>query len=145
MAAHWHRDENGVLQHGQLVRSTPCSAHFEIYYPNEDEDSDSILMICRGQHSHPNPCPTRTPKSIEILFLSLLDTLGPSLAYATPRQLILDSAFRAGLRNILHWNEPFDPCLSDLHPLLANLDNAARLINKRRLVHFPDGTGYEGK
>jgi len=102
-------------------------------------------MICRGNHSHTNPRPTRTPKSIEKTFLSLLDTLGWTLADATPRRIILDRAFMSGLRGVLNWNGIQDPSLSDLHPSLGNSDHAARLINKLRFDRFPDGTGFDGK
>ncbi|KIJ23167.1 hypothetical protein M422DRAFT_276315 [Sphaerobolus stellatus SS14] len=101
-------------------------------------------MVCRNPHSHPDPRATRTPKAIEELFNSLLDTLGWKLADATPRKIILDAAFMTGLRKILGWHGLQDPSLSDLHPSLGNFDHTARLINKLRLEQFPDGTGFQG-
>jgi len=49
-----------------------------------------------------------------------------------------------GLRQILGWTDSIDPSLSDLHPSLANLDNAQRLINILRDDRYPEGTGFEG-
>jgi len=66
------------------------------------------------------------------------------LADATPRRIILDSAFMSGLRRTLGWVDPIDPSLFNLHPSLANLDNAQRLINILRDNHYTEGTGFEG-
>jgi hypothetical protein len=73
----------------------------------------------------------------------LLD-LDWKLADATPRKLMIDSGFMAGLRRALGWNKPFDPPLAALHPSLGNLDHVRRYIDELRGVLFPSGTGFEG-
>ncbi|KIJ38662.1 hypothetical protein M422DRAFT_258537 [Sphaerobolus stellatus SS14] len=122
----FHRTKEGVLKCGQLVQSKPCSALFEIYYPNDMALNHWITM------------------AIEELFNSLLDTLGWKLADATPCKIILDAAFMTGLHKILGWHGLQDPSLSDLHPSLGNFDHTACLINKLRFEQFPDGTGFQG-
>ncbi|KIJ29832.1 hypothetical protein M422DRAFT_268703 [Sphaerobolus stellatus SS14] len=101
-------------------------------------------MVCRNPHTHPDPHPTRTPKIIEELFMTLLDSLGWRLADATPHTIILDSAFMTALRKVLNWDRLLDPSLGDLHPSLGNFDHTACLINKLHLERFPNGTGFEG-
>ncbi|KIJ27165.1 hypothetical protein M422DRAFT_271718 [Sphaerobolus stellatus SS14] len=80
----------------------------------------------------------------EELFMTLLDSLGWRLADATPRKIILDSAFRTALQKVLNWDRLLDPSLNDLHPSLRNFDHTARLINKLHFERFPNGTGFEG-
>ncbi|KIJ38133.1 hypothetical protein M422DRAFT_259286 [Sphaerobolus stellatus SS14] len=144
LCLNFHRTADGILKRGQLVQSEPCSARFEIYYPNDTSLNPWIAMVCRNPHSHSDPRATRTPRAIEELFNSLLNTLGWKLADATPRKIILDAAFMTRLRNILGWAGLRDPSLSDLHPSLGNFDHTARLINKLRLEQFPHGTGFQG-
>ncbi|KIJ36290.1 hypothetical protein M422DRAFT_261437 [Sphaerobolus stellatus SS14] len=139
----FYRTKDGILKRGQMVQSQPCSAHFEVYYPNDTSMNPWIVMVCCNPHSHPYPHATRTPRAIEELSNSLLNTLGWKLADATPRKIILDAAFMTGLHKILCWDGLRDPSLSDLHPSLGNFDHTARLINKLRLEQFPDGTGFE--
>jgi len=145
LPAHWHRDDHGVLKRGTLIREDPCNSRFEVYYPNDTEDCDFIVLICRGPHSHPDPRPTRTPKTIEMIFMSLLETLGTGLASVTPCRIILDAAFMSALQRALAWEGTQSPTLKDLHPSLGNFDATARLINKLQLSRYPDGTGFGGK
>ncbi|KIJ34590.1 hypothetical protein M422DRAFT_263371 [Sphaerobolus stellatus SS14] len=109
------------------------NARFEVYYPNDTSMNPWIVMVCCNPHSHPDPHATRTPRAIEELFNSLLNTLGWKLADATPHKIILDAAFMTGLCKILCWDGLQDPSLSDLHPSLGNFDHTAHLINKLRL------------
>ncbi|KIJ47868.1 hypothetical protein M422DRAFT_248459 [Sphaerobolus stellatus SS14] len=119
----FHHTKEGILKRG-----------------HKSLDSDDLPQ----SSLHSDPRATRTPKPIEDIFMTLLDTLGWRLANATPRKIILDSAFMIGLRKALNWNGLQDPSLSDLHPSLGNVDHVARVINKLRLDRFPNGTGFEG-
>ncbi|KIJ27110.1 hypothetical protein M422DRAFT_271724 [Sphaerobolus stellatus SS14] len=144
LCVNFYRTKEGILKRGQLIDSGPCSAHFEVYYPNDNATNTWIVMICHNPHLHSDPQATQTPKPIKDIFMTLLDTLEWRLADTAPRKIILDSAFMIGLRKALNWNGLQDPSLSDLHPSLGNVDHVACLINKLRLDRFPNGTGFEG-
>jgi hypothetical protein len=66
------------------------------------------------------------------------------LADATPRRIVLDSGFMKGLCISLGWVSDRSPCLSDIHPSLANLDHVRHLINVFHFEKYPLGTGFEG-
>ena len=103
-----------------------------------------MLLVCRNPHSHTDPLPSKTPQAIINIFNSLLQKLDWKLADATPRRILLDSAFMTGLRQVLGWMGLQDPTLADLHPSLGNADHAARLINNVRHQYYPHGTGLTG-
>ncbi|KAF8523178.1 hypothetical protein BU17DRAFT_64069 [Hysterangium stoloniferum] len=50
----------------------------------------------------------------------------------------------SSLHQVLGWAGITDPALGDLHPLLANADQAACLIDNLQYLHYPHGTGFEG-
>lgn len=144
--AKWHRASDGVLRQGVLRRwAHNCSAVFDVYVPHDLHTCPQVVLICRHPHSHPPPLPVKTPSIIVAVFKSLLCTLDWKLADATPRRIILDSAFISGLRKHLGWTGVRDPVLSDLHPSLGNIDHVRRYINGLRAEHFPDGTGLPGE
>lgn len=143
--AHWHRDSDGELHRGTLRRwAHQCNAKFSIYVPDDLVACPWIVVICTNPHSHPPPLPISTPPPILALLKSLLLDLGWRLADATPRKIVLDSAFMACFREHLGWNGIRDPVLSDLHPSLGNLDHVRRIINGLRKDYFVDGTGFSG-
>ncbi|KAF8582842.1 hypothetical protein K439DRAFT_1350218 [Ramaria rubella] len=142
--ATWHRDSHGILTRGIMVHTKKCPAVFEFYYPYDLNSCPYVLLVCRNPHSHVNPKPSKTPQAVLDVFNSLLKDLGWKLADATPRRIILDSAFVNGLRRALGWVELCDPTLGDLHPSLSNADHAAQMINKLRDRHYPQGTSLEG-
>lgn len=122
----------------------PCKTKFDIYTPNDLAACPQVLVICSNIHSHPPPALVKTPEAIQVIFYKLLLTLGWKLADATPRRILLDSAFIQALRAQLDWKESRNPTLSDLHPSLGNSDHAWCLINSLRFDEFPSGTGFEG-
>ncbi|KAF8582118.1 hypothetical protein K439DRAFT_1511983 [Ramaria rubella] len=140
----WHRNSNGVLTQGIMDRTRSCPAVFKFYYPYNIDRCPNILLVCRNAHSHANPTPSKTPQAIIDVFNSLLEDLDWKLADATPRQIILDSAFVNSLQKVLGWQHLCDPTLGHLHPSLSNADHTARLIKKLRHVRYPLGTGLEG-
>lgn len=144
-AAYWHRNHEGKLARGTL-RSwpVPCKAKFDIYTPYNLTACPQVLVICTNNHSHPPPAPVKTPEAIKAIFYELLLTLSWKLADATPRRILLDSAFIQALQAHLSWKETRNPTLSDLHPSLGNSDHARRLINTLRFNEFPSGTGFAG-
>ena len=123
---------------------TVCRTKFQIYIPYNLVACPRVLVVCRSPHSHPDPAPIKTPPTILHVFRELLLALDWKLADATPRRIYLDSGFIQGLRRHLDWKSERDPCLSDLHPSLGNLDHVYRQINKLRSERFPAGTGFEG-
>lgn len=144
--AKYHRASDGVLRQGVLRRwAYDCSAGFDVYVPHDLHTCPQVVLICRHPHSHPPPLPVKTPPILVAVFKSLLCTLDWKLADATPRRIILDSAFISGLRKHLGWTGVRDPVLSDLHPSLGNIDHVRRYINGLRAEHFPDGTGLPGE
>ncbi|KAF8583905.1 hypothetical protein K439DRAFT_1617115 [Ramaria rubella] len=140
----WHRTADGILMHGTLNRTESCPARFELYYPYNLDRCPNVLLVCRNPHSHADPFPANTPQTVVNIFTDLLTHLDWKLANATPRRILLDSLFMAGLRQVLGWVALHDPILSDFHPSLGNFDHTARLINKLRYQCYPHGTGFEG-
>ncbi|KAF8590817.1 hypothetical protein K439DRAFT_1657169 [Ramaria rubella] len=140
----WHRTADGTLTRGLLSRTESCPARFEFYYPYNLDRCPAILLVCHNPHSHADPFPAQTPQAVMDIFNNLLAHLDWKLADASPRRILLDSSFMAGLRRVLGWEGLCDPTLSDLHPSLGNSDHTARLINKLRYQHYPHGTGFEG-
>ncbi|KII88254.1 hypothetical protein PLICRDRAFT_29844 [Plicaturopsis crispa FD-325 SS-3] len=145
MCPYWHRSPDGKLRQGTLRRwQHKCSADFDIYTPVDLFACPQILIICRNAHSHPPPRPIKTPPVLLDIFRDLLLSLDWKLADATPRKIVLDSAFMCGLRNHLGWRKTYDPSLSHLHPSLGNFDHVRRHINTLRDEYFPHGTGFDG-
>jgi len=143
--AHWHRMCDGQLARGVLLKwDHQCTAKFDIYMPEDLAACSQVVVICRNPHSHALPAPVKTPPSLVNLFQSLLLDMDWRLADATPRRIMLDSGFMKGLRTSLGWVSDRTPCLSDIHPSLANLDHVRCLINVFRLKNYPLGTGFEG-
>ncbi|KAF7969562.1 hypothetical protein HWV62_26919 [Athelia sp. TMB] len=143
--SNWHRNSDGELQQGVLRRwSNSCPTIYDIYVPQDLHACPQVVVVSRHPHSHPPPLPVKTPGAFVELFKSLLLELDWKLADATPRRILLDSAFMAGLRRKMEWTGRRDPVLSDLHPSLGNLDHVRRYINALRAEHFPAGTGFEG-
>ncbi|KAF8583185.1 hypothetical protein K439DRAFT_1507081, partial [Ramaria rubella] len=140
----WHRNSDGILTRGVMDRTKLCAARFETYCPYDLDRCPYFLLVCRNPHSHLDPVPSKTPRTLIHIFNQLLDGLGWKLADATPRRIILDSAFMSGLQKALGWKGQRDPTLSDLHPSLGNADHAARLINNLRETYYPYGTGLKG-
>ena len=140
----WHQAADGILTWGIMEHAIACPTRFEFYYPYNLKTSPSILMVCRNPHSHSNPTCSKTPDSIVKIFNSLLLQLDWCLADATPRRLLLDSAFMNGPQNALHWSSSHELTLSDLHPSFGNLDHTARLINKLWFMLYPHGMGFPG-
>ncbi|KAG2116152.1 hypothetical protein DEU56DRAFT_748432 [Suillus clintonianus] len=143
--SHWHRFSDGTLARGTLLKwEHHCTAKFDIYVPEDLPACPQVVVICHNPHSHPPPAPVKTPPSLVNLFLSLLLDMDWQLADATPRRIVLDSGFMKGLRMALGWVADRSPCLSDIHPSLANLDHVRHLINVFRFEKYPLGTGFEG-
>ncbi|KAF8574339.1 hypothetical protein K439DRAFT_1420638 [Ramaria rubella] len=127
-----------------MDRTKLCAALFETYCPYDLNRCPYFLLVCWNPHSHLDPVPSKTPRTLIHIFNQLLDGLGWKLADATPRRIILDSAFMNGLQKALGWKGQRDPTLSDLHPSLGNADHAARLINNLQETYYPYGTGLKG-
>lgn len=143
--AHWHRFPDGALRRGLLERRfSNCAADFTVLTPYDLAACPRVLIIARNPHSHPPPFPVKTPPPTKKLFCSLLTSMGWRLADATPRKILIDSGFMAGLRSVLKWEREHDPSLSDLHPSLGNLDHVRRIIDHVRQEIYPEGTGFEG-
>lgn len=122
-----------------------CPTTFDVYVPNNLFECPRIVVVSRSPHSHPPPLPVKTPPALVAVLTSLLLSLDWKLADATPRRVVLDSAFIFGLRKHLGWSGLRDPVLSDLHPSLGNLDHVRRCINALRAEYFPEGTGLNGQ
>ncbi|KAJ6452183.1 hypothetical protein C8R47DRAFT_998159 [Mycena vitilis] len=144
LCPYWHR-QSSKLARGVLERwRGNCPATFDFYTPYNLSSCPYVVAVCRHPHSHPLPDPVKTPPPLLEIFRSLLLELDWKLADATPRKLMLDSGFMAGLRRNLGWTKPFDPPLAALHPSFGNLDHVRRYIDELRQVLFPEGTGFEG-
>ncbi|KIJ29181.1 hypothetical protein M422DRAFT_269448 [Sphaerobolus stellatus SS14] len=141
--AYWHRRGNGTLKHGTLQKPQRCNAQFIFYKPWNLDICPKVVLVIHGQHSHSNPRPAKTPKTIAMILHALLESLNWRLADATPRRVLLDAGFMAGLCDVLQWKGGIDPSLIDLHPSLANADHAKCIINSLRDKRYPDGTGFE--
>ncbi|KZP27764.1 hypothetical protein FIBSPDRAFT_730391 [Athelia psychrophila] len=143
--SNWHREADNILKRGVLRRwSHDCTTTYDIYVPHNLFDCPQVVIVSRNPHSHPPPLPIKTPTALVAVLKSLLVSLDWKLADATPRRIVLDSAFVAGLREQLDWTGLRDPVLSDLHPSLGNLDHVRRYITALHMEHFPAGTGLAG-
>ncbi|KAF8997410.1 hypothetical protein BDQ17DRAFT_1429090 [Cyathus striatus] len=144
---YWHRDSSGKLRRGTLKKlQNKCLVKYSIYTPNDLFLCPQIVIISYGVHSHPPPLPVNTPPPIRALFSSMLQKLGWKLADATPRKIMMESAFISSLRKHINWpkDSVVDPPLSALHASLGNLDHVHRLIDTLRRDHYPGGTGFSG-
>ncbi|KAF8572617.1 hypothetical protein K439DRAFT_1665995 [Ramaria rubella] len=140
----WHRNSDGILTRGVMNRTKLCAARFKTYCPYDLDRCPYFLLVCWNPHLHLDPVPSKTPHTLIHIFNQLLDGLGWKLADATPRCIILDSAFMSGLQKAVGWKGQRDPTLSDLHPSLGNADHAAWLINNLQETYYPYGTGLKG-
>lgn len=123
----------------------PCESKFRIFEPIEEYrvHCPRILVICHGEHPHPIPLPTHTPRHVQKLLAQLLESIASDLPDLTPRRFLRHPSTQSFLKNMF----PKHPCptLIDLHPSLANKDHLRVFILKAQAIHFPDGTGWEGK
>lgn len=144
--AYWHRNTKGILQRGELTRSTGCNNKMKVFVPEPSsfQQYPSILIVCIGPHTHPPPQPTKTPPVYIDIFASLIRNLQWQMADITPRRLLIDTGFMYGLRQTLQWDSELDePLLIDLHPSFLNQDHVRYLIERIRKIHFSEGTGWE--
>lgn len=140
----WHRNSNGNLERGQLV-STPCHVRFRIYTPDDLNACPHIGILCvGGPHAHAAPSPHKTPLAIRGVFEDLLRSLNWRLANATPRRVLRDEVFIAGLRRVLGLPEGHEPHLVDLHPSFANMEHVSWIISPIKDERYPHGTDFEG-
>ncbi|KAG1746028.1 uncharacterized protein EDB91DRAFT_1080250 [Suillus paluster] len=116
LCPHWHQSNDGTLARGALLKwEHRCTAKFDIYVPEDLPACPQVAVIWTG---------------------SLLMQLHVGLFWT--------QGFMRGLCIALGWVADRSPCLSDIHPLLANLDHVRRLINVFHFEKYPLGTGFEG-
>lgn len=121
-----------------------CRSTFRCFEPIEEyrEACPRVLVVCRHEHAHPIPLPTKTPPSIRAEIFSILHILDQDLPDITPRRLLRHAVTFAYLQNRLP-NIP-QPTLADLHVSLANREHIKAYILQAQARCFPDGTGWKG-
>jgi hypothetical protein len=121
-----------------------CKCTFRSFEPLEQyrHQCPRILIICRGNHVHPIPLPTKTPPSIQAELIDLLESLDQDLPDLTTRRFLRHSVTTAYLRRrFLAIN---NPNLADLHISLANRDHVKAYIIQVQKRCFPFGTAWRG-
>lgn len=128
---------------GTMVR-TGCSCKFRVYepFPEYRARCPKVLVVCKGQHTHPIPLPTKTPAKVRHQLGRLLLDLDYDLPDLTPRRLLRHPALQAFLRSSLP--DVPNPILGDLHTSLANKDHIRAYITDAKNEGFPAGTGWSG-
>lgn len=123
----------------------PCRSLFRSFEPVEGyrRACCRILIICKNQHTHPIPLPTKTPQSVRLEVLELLKSLEQDLADLTPRRFLRHSVTQVYLQK--RFPGTHNPCLADLHILLANREHLKTYITQVQNKCFPFGTGWKGE
>ncbi|KZP11654.1 hypothetical protein FIBSPDRAFT_913544 [Athelia psychrophila] len=137
-----HRNNDGELLLAEMVR-LPCRSTFRCYEPIEEyrKACPRVLVVCRGEHTHPIPLPTKTPPSIRAELFAILQSLDVDLADIMPRRLLRHTLTQAYLQKRLP-NVP-RPMLADLHVSLANRQHIKSYITQVQNRCFPHGTGWK--
>ena len=143
LAACEHRDLQGNLILAEMMQ-LHCKCTFRSFEPLEEYRHlcPRILVICRGEHAHPIPLPTKTPPSIQADIVDLLESLDQDLPDLTPRRFLRHSVTTAYLRKCFPAIN--NPNLADLHISLANRDHIKTYIIQVQKRCFPLGTGWAG-
>lgn len=123
----------------------PCRSTIKIFEPLEEFriQCPKILVVCHGEHFHPIPLPSKTPPSIRDTIFRLLKSIDYDLPDLTPRRFLRHPIVSSYLSDALQGIT--NPTLADLHISLANRDHVGAFIDKAKEMHFPHGTGWDGK
>jgi hypothetical protein len=142
-AACEHRDSEGNLVLSEMTRLN-CQSTFRSFEPLEEyrHVCPQILIICRGEHTHPIPLPTKTPPSICAEISKLLQSLDQDLPDLTPHRFLRHSVTLAYLQK--RCPAINNPNLADLHISLANREHVKTYILQVQKRCFPFGTGWKG-
>jgi hypothetical protein len=142
-AACEHRDPEGNLVLAEMTHIR-CHSTFRCFEPLEEyrQVCPHILVVCRGEHTHPIPLPTKTPPSIRAEVLDLLKSLDQDLADLTPRRFLRHPVTVAFLQQ--RFPAINKPNLADLHVSLANREHVRAYILQVQNQCFPFGTGWQG-
>lgn len=112
-----------------------------------------MIFTSSGEHSHPPPTPSRTPKQLlDSIFNVICRLNDPTLTsskcnvfqlYLKCISNILDTLLRnPALREFCQqYNKR---SLIEIHQSLANQDKITALIYKQRLLNYPDGQSITG-
>jgi hypothetical protein len=138
-----HRDPEGSLVLAEMTHFQCCST-FRCYEPLKEyrQVCPRILVVCRGEHTHPIPLPTKTPPSIRTEVLNLLKSLDQDLADLTPRRFLRHPVTVTFLQR--RFPAINKPNLTDLHVSLANREHVRAYILPVQKQCFPFGTGWRG-
>ncbi|KAF7981503.1 hypothetical protein HWV62_33057 [Athelia sp. TMB] len=138
-----HRTPDGRLDLGEMVYLR-CDSTFRCFEPLEEyrEACPRILVICRNEHAHPLPLPTKTPPSVRLEVFELLRSVGLDLPDITARRFLRHPVTHAHLQKRLPNIQ--NPCLADLHISLANREHIKNYISQVQKERFPFGTGWNG-
>ncbi|KZP19049.1 hypothetical protein FIBSPDRAFT_955798 [Athelia psychrophila] len=138
-----HRTADGDLDLGVMLH-LKCQSTFRCFEPLEEyrRVCPRVLIICRNEHTHPIPLPTKTPSTVRLEVLELLKSIRQDLADLTPRRFMRHSVTQVYLQK--RFLNTQHPCLADLHASLANREHIKAYITQARSICFPFGTGWEG-
>lgn len=94
-----HRNvDSGSLAKVKLTHVSSKST-FCIFEPLEEfhQTCPWVLVVCKGEHSHPIPLPLKTPPSLRSELMKLLKNLEHDLPDLTPRRFLRHAATQAYL------------------------------------------------
>ena len=138
-----HRDHDSNLVLAEMTHIR-CRSTFWCFEPLEEyrRVCPQFLIVCRGEHTHPIPLPTKTPPTIRVEIFDLLKSLDQDLANLTPRRFLWHSVTAAHLQQWFPTIEKLN--LADLHVSLANHEHVRTYILQVQKQCFPFGTGWKG-
>lgn len=139
-----HRTMDGELDLAEMVR-LQCQSTFRCYEPLEAHRAacPRMLIVCRYEHTHPIPLPTKTPPTVRQQVFSLLYSIEEDLPDLTSRRFLRHSVTRAYLHD--RFPTTPSPSLADLHISLANREHVNTYILQVQNRCFPLGTGWKGE
>lgn len=139
-----HRSIDGGLELAEMVR-LECESTFRCFEPLEEYrmKCPRVLVVCRHQHAHPIPLPSKTPPMVRQVVFDMLANIKHDLSDLTPRRFLRHSFVRAYLHK--RFPNTHDPCFADLHISLANREHIKTYITQVQSRCFPFGTGWKGE
>ncbi|BCR90382.1 uncharacterized protein ACHE_60268A [Aspergillus chevalieri] len=113
-----------------------CEVYFYLLLPIDQKTCPYYIFLSQGVHQHPPPPLTKTPaRIIQCLEKIIFNTLTPDMTTST----FLKSP---ALQQFCHDNNAFT--LADVHQSLNNTDRVTAIIQRQKLLHFPEGQHYNG-
>ena len=120
-----------------MIEQLSCDVMIHVYQPRYIDgkpSTNSMAIVCFGEHQHPPPPTRRIPPEIRRELIKVIQAYGTS--EATARRLAASPILPVMLNG--------KTTLSQEHVALTNQSVVNHLIRKERFKEFPHGTDYLG-